>query len=663
MEQNNQGMTMDEKKHGSAQLHRRIQQLMMESKDPNFIGYLNQLGDALWEGRIDDQTAEQNLNRNLEVYRNRMGQIKNGKAEKKNGLEFIWGAVILGVVGVLFLLAALNLFVSRYIYGIVVGSSMYVVFALVILVARFLISRNNEKLATSIGTIGWLGLFAATYVNCWALRNFSSRAGCAITLALLVISFCVAVFEKSERLCLIGECGVTGYALMVLFANESGITLFYAAVILVLLVQTANFFRPVYEEKEWMQGVRLLLSGIVMGWMVIDAVRVGLDERLVGLLLVLSVMILNQIFRKQKAEVGSITTFCIAYCIITIAWAVIGLRRLEEVSYLGIILFALVTLFYTVKSQSRRADRWIPYWFFNASVILTLLIHSSYESRRVCVLWLAVIFVMAKFLGRFRELRISNLVLSVLPLFLMLWYPMEADRLEGLLVVGGMAALYLLSLLLLRDWAVWHEAIISLACMIFVYRAFPHNMLLLIIPDMLVVFFFLFHFYNKRKAENGRLYSILNLIALAFCYLGLAPEKRLWIHLILLIGGTLVLLVCLDERYDLRVKNKGLLLGIYFTYMFLVLPLGVNVVRSILWILTAAFCVAAGFVFEKKATRIYGLVLANFAALKIAFWDHNGLGTTERMLAFLVAGCLIILISGIYFVLEQKWAKREEEQK
>lgn len=650
---------MNGTQHGSAQLHERIQQLIRESRDPDFTRYLNQLGAALWYGKIDDASAEQNLNHSLELYQNKMGLVKRDKTDRKNGLEFIWGAVIPGVIGVLFLLAAFHLFVSHYIYGIVVGCSMYAVFALVILAAKFFISRKNKGIATSLGTTAWLGMFAATCVNCWALESFSDRIGCAVTLALFVISFLVALKEKSELLCLVGECGVAGYALMALFHNRSDLTLFYATAILVLLVQAVHFFRPVYEEKDWMQGVRLLLVGIVTGCMVMDAVRVGVDGRLISLLLFLSVMLLNQIFRKQKADAGSITTFCISYFIITIAWAGIGLRRSGAFSYLGILLLALVTLFYTVKSQSRRADRWIPYWFFSAALILTLLIHNNYENRLVCVFGLAVIFAMAKLLGRFRDLRISNLVLSVLPLFLMLWYPMKADRLEGLLVVGGMAALYLLSLIPLHDWAVWHEAIISLACMIFVYRAFPHNMLLLIIPDVLVVFFFLFHFYNKRRGEDGRMYSFLNLVTLAVCYLGLIPEDRLWIHLILMVGGALVIIVCLDERYGLKVNNKGLFLGVYFTYMFFMLPMIESVVGSILWILTAAFCVTVGFVSEKKETRIYGLVLAYIATLKIAFWDYRGLGTTERMLTFLVAGCLIILISGIYFGLEQKLARRE----
>ena len=52
--------------HGDNAIHARIQRLISESRDPEFTRCLNQLGSALWEGRISDQFASEEIDKNLD---------------------------------------------------------------------------------------------------------------------------------------------------------------------------------------------------------------------------------------------------------------------------------------------------------------------------------------------------------------------------------------------------------------------------------------------------------------------------------------------------------------------------------------------------------------------------------------------------------------------
>ena len=96
--------------------------------------------------------------------------------------------------------------------------------------------------------------------------------------------------------------------------------------------------------------------------------------------------------------------------------------------------------------------------------------------------------------------------------------------------------------------------------------------------------------------------------------------------------------------------------------MFLILRPGHRIINSVLLAAAAMFCVGAGFAARQKAARIYGLVLAIISALKMVLIDFYGTEVIFRMLAFLIVGILILIISYIYVRLEKQMIQKDDKE-
>ncbi|MBE7043809.1 MAG: DUF2339 domain-containing protein, partial [Ruminococcaceae bacterium] len=156
--------------HGNPALHQRIQQLIRESEEPEFTLFLNQLGNALWNGQINDTTAEEDLNKNHAIYQTKRQQqsvvrdIEKPVETPKKSVEFAVGAGILGVTGAIFLLAAFWLFAMNFMSNLAKGLSFYGILLLVILVSELWVRKKQEKFSVGMTGVGLSGLFLNTLV-------------------------------------------------------------------------------------------------------------------------------------------------------------------------------------------------------------------------------------------------------------------------------------------------------------------------------------------------------------------------------------------------------------------------------------------------------------------------------------------------------------------
>lgn len=97
--------------------------------------------------------------------------------------------------------------------------------------------------------------------------------------------------------------------------------------------------------------------------------------------------------------------------------------------------------------------------------------------------------------------------------------------------------------------------------------------------------------------------------------------------------------------------------GLKFTILFWVIMSRLSTVSyiiSIIGIILAVIFVTAGFKYQFKSLRLYGLCLSMLCVVKLIFFDIVFDNAFFRAGSFLVAGLLLFLISFIYFRLEKK---------
>lgn len=113
-------------------------------------------------------------------------------------------------------------------------------------------------------------------------------------------------------------------------------------------------------------------------------------------------------------------------------------------------------------------------------------------------------------------------------------------------------------------------------------------------------------------------------------------------------------------------KGVSLYNGLKFTWTLGVILWrfsAVSYLISLAGIVLAIAFIVAGFRFNYKGLRLYGLVLTMVCVVKLLFWDIVFDNAFYRPISFLVAGILLFLISYIYFRLEKNTSVLQDKSK
>lgn len=625
------------KKHyGDPLLHQRIQQLIRESGEPEFTRFLNQLGNALWNGKISDSKAAAVLEKNYAIYQGRMQQgtpltanvpesapvssdristvssIEKPKLEPScnNRAEFTVGAGVLGVIGVAFLLIAFAIFAMNFMSGTVKEIFFYGISLTLATVAFWFRCKRDS------GVLWLIALF-----------------GSVISLFLII--------------------PYRGFVELVV----SGI--------LTLAIQTAAAFLPSGKKQRAAWIFQMILVGLSILLFKGCGIALGIGREWVVVSFVLMLILLNLLFLRAEVYEGSVVAFCITYAIAICSMPVFFPEGWKLYVLLMLPMAAVTTVFTLLHKHS--TCRWIPYWFFHGLAWCCLVTAQRKAlggwglygwGGFICVL---LLFVIAHFLSGFKELRYSECVITLFAFFYEAGMTAQKCGTKGnqvsMLLI--LTAAFLLLSLRIRRWHAFYEVMITLSAVVCAIKLCPGRITLPVIAGIFSLGIFLFGIIKTQQRQSLKVYTVFNLCCLAICYLWLAFGAPIYIYGIMLLFGVTVMVFFFDEKYGLSGKNKYLWLGIYLTYMFLILNTGNTIINSVLLAGTAILCVCMGFGARQSVTRIYGLILAILVALKIVMIDFLGAGTMQRMLVFLIVGVMILVISYIYTRLEKKLSQEE----
>lgn len=678
--------------HGSEEVHKQIRELIARSEDPEFTRFLNQLGNALWAGQIDDETAVRELTKNLEIYRIRMQQshmaggtqvipekrpeemqslppgtireierpVIQRADQERRAVEFVIGAGVLGILGAIFLLTAFMIFAVNFLSGLGKGISLYGIPAVVLIISELWVRKRQEKFALGMTAAAFCGFFLATFVNFVYLSVFNSVV--TVIVALLVAG--TAFYLDYRR-----ETGV--YRLVALagsvccFLPVIGYRNFQSLLIvggIAVLLQAGAAFLPVSGKRD----IILIFQMIVLccGMLAFAGRAAGKEIApvWVSMLIVLMLAILNLLFIKTEMRGVGVAVYSLGYFCGICAFYIKGMAQ-WQVCVVLLLPLAMLTVI-SVLLGHHQVWRWVPWWLFLLAGYTICCIKAEWQMDS----WLTFSYVLAAFLlvkglSRVWELRFSECVVTALTLFYLVGIQAGKDggaKQTWELVV--LTVVFLLSVFFLRYCQAFHKIAITLAVVAFVAKLCPDAIALPVITGILVAGIFLFGLINKWNGQGMRAYNIWNLCTLVICYAALLFEDQVLIFIIMLSFGATVILLCFDEKFALTDKNKFLWLGIFLTYMFFVLRVPHPVITSVLFLATAILCVGMGFAYRQKAARIYGLALAIYAALKVVLLDFSGVDAFVRMIVFLIEGILVLAISYIYIRLE-KQIKAETSQR
>ena len=663
------------------QIEEQVHFLLTQSKDPAFTEYLQKLSQRVIQQKYQADLLQDELERSYQMYQTRQERVQaqeqmqmpeeepaepagytqaviwNAAAPvlpKKRNTEFEVGAVLLSIVGGAFILTAFVMLGMNYMNGFVRGMSLYAISAVLLAVSEIFIYRRWQSLGSALSAVGIGGLYLSTVVNYLALHNFP---GWVAMLAIGLILLFVVLLSRKRNSALYRILGlIAGYLCFIPVNKGIQDVEFLAVVGMIFAVNVIAALLPTQKYRGAVNILHMVANVVFAQVFLWRAEWCGITSinRMVFLLTSLAVMQLLFLLqvRKQKENTEGVQA---VYCIGSLLYLSMifsgytAFDRSEKLFFYGIMSAILLICLAAFFGLFRYREKW--YIGTPASVILWLLLLAVLKLlslRKPPVL-----------------VRINDVVLTTL--VCMASIAMKADVQDKRILANSAMLLagVLFSIPFVSYFRTYFELLLTYTVAWYVALSVPS---LLELPMFVGVLFAGVLLFNNVKRWQGKNIIVLNVFVLmgqVACFLLLARPVYLNAYITyfcMLVFGLAVIVIMFQEKYQMNLRCKEMIVSVFLTYMAFIVKTQVPVINSILMMLIALVSVAVGFIERKKSVRIYGLVLSLLLCGKIVLYDFIGAATLQKTVLFFSVGVIALVIAGIYIVLEKKSVSHSKEE-
>lgn len=620
----------------------------------------------------------------------------NGNTEyqrkKKSNTEFVVGASILGIIGGLFILAALVMFGMNYMTGFIKGMCLYALCAAVLLISELLVYKRVKKLGSILSSVAVGGLYLSTAVNFLSLNNFGMWQALVIT---IVISALVLLLGRKRNSSIYKVLGIlAGYACFLMIDEGIGTTEFLVISSMILILNLVYAFVQVKGRRAVIDVVHMISTSVFSFCYAIRAGYCHVDAWIIMIYLVCSTILIHFIYimriKNHKAEAEEIIqSGCIpvgnagiitAYAISTVIYSIIinmvlnGMDSLVYVNdYLSAInngriitvltICAVALAAFVVLSAMKAPEKWYIYcyiyfmafmMYFFDMLGISFLSKGERIEMAVCLVILLVISKLLSFRGNM-HVKICDAILTFFTCFFLLL----SEGIVSYILLGGVV----FGIICISKWRTYNEIVLTTALAAYAAVQMPAMLKLPVIAGILFVGMFLFNHFGRFRDQYIIVFNVLALMAQAFCYLLLMNPvyRNAYItYLCMLVFGAATIVLIFQKRYNMDFKLKNLVLAIFLTYMGFIFKSSEPILNSIILMVVALVCVGTGFANKQKFLRIYGLVMALMICGKMVLYDFTDAATLQKIILFFAVGVIALIIAGIYIILEKKSSTSKE---
>lgn len=574
---------------------------------------------------------------------------------KKKDMEFGVGAVVLSIVGALFIIAALVIFGLNFMDNLQQGIFFYVLAGVVIAFSELKLRKHLERFAQAVTGIGVCVLYTATILNYLYLHTMNSVVALMATVAVSVFALLLSRKRESASLRMIGILGC--YISLMPLERFETVTEFVVPCVILLIVNVIYLLLPVGEDDRAVRNVHVsanvLASSYLMGMAWASEIAAGWVFAFLAAML----LIHYAVYYGTKLE-GSLIGFYIVGQILIHALLVFTVW--DEKFY--IVALLALAIIHGVGIYLRREEyiRWTGLHCF----AVCALIACSTMTEKAFLIGMAVLYLLYKVLARIwnDELRIPDFVMSIATALVFL-LNMHSDTNMQYVIL----AVLVLSVVGIKKDKAFHE--ILLMSVLWLFGLFGFEVLVIALP--LSIMFLLLCVALFTKVEMYRTSNVKVLITFAWVYNAISllasvseleDPNRISMTILLLVESILLMLLFSEEsgtKTENIVKGRTHALTIFFTYMVFAYNIELPIAVSILLMMIAIASVGVGFWFKVKGVRIYGLCMSLFVCAKLLVVDFADAQSADRVISFLVVGVIALAISYLYMRIERSLAEKE----
>lgn len=686
-------------------LDRQAREYLMQSTDPIFTQYLQQLLPRIQKQPQYVEQLQAELDKSVEFWHQRQrlnaaraenaatAQIQETRQEqpagrfsaqpaaepvrqepkKKQNAEYLIATVALSVVGGIFILTALVLAGMYFMNGWIKGIFLYVVSAGVVLLAELLLRRKLPKLAQIFSAIGVAALYLSTMINTVSLHNFGMIPSVVIITVITVGTVLLSKKRDSliHRLLGIAACWLCTYPMLADEGFSEPEALLILALILGLSVLCVCV--PVKRFHTSTQLILLASTALLIPWLsacittdpIIDHMPVGIIiVAYSGLYLIAHlVLIMQGRYAAKENQAGHVVKgggllatyifFIIISGIVESTYMYQYWTESQTDGYIGVFVLTGVTFvisLISVIALKNTKEKWLPCYFFS---FVTFWGFYAIKDDWGMVICMTVLLVAGKVLAHLAKSGVAALDAIITTVYCILFLSNGVETPYAYVLLAGM----ILSMFLVCECRTYQEIILTFSLAFF---ALSHLMPIVKLPAFSGILFVSILLFNNVKCMRGKGILVFNVSVLvgqigALIALANPVYRNSYLtYLCMFVFVLAYLVLTLQEQYYKSFRHRELIIVIFLTYMALIVRTNVPVINSVLIMLIALISVTLGFVKKDKPVRIYGLVISLCTCGKIALYDYWGAPVLQKTILFFIVGVIALVIAGIYIVLEKK---------
>ncbi len=598
----------------------------------------------------------------LEVTPQHVKEIQPQKIEKsaqkrKTDMEFGVGAVVLSVVGALFIIAALVTFGLNFMDNLAQGIFFYVLAGVVIAFSEFALRKHLERFAQAVTGMGVCVLYTATILNYLYLHTINSIVAILITVVISIFALLLSRKRESDSLRMIGILGCY-ISLMPLDRFDSQMEFIIPCVILVI-INIIYLLLPLQRNDKVVRNVHAAANMVASTYLLIMAWVSDLSAAWIFAFVTVMVVVQYAIYFGTEL-VGSLKGFYITGQILLhllLAFAV-----MEET-------------FYIVAPLALALVHGVAYWFYRDMKCKwmglygwtgVVLLSCASQELSVFLVGTAIVFVIYKILAwKLGELQVADMLVSIFSALVLI---MNLDRESGGNMQYVLLAAFVISIVFLEYRKVFHESLIMTVLWMFAMFGFESLAVsILLALTLLLMCLVLFTKIGAYRSEKNNILIVFawiyNAIGLLVCFMGLY-EKTAVVLTILLLVESILLMVLFSEGSGTKTENimrgRTFALAIFYSLMVFAFDIELPIIESIILMIIAVASVGVGFLLKIKGVRIYGLCLSLFVCAKLLLVDFANAQSADRVISFLVVGIIALGISYLYMRIERSLAEKEK---
>ncbi len=611
----------------------------------------------------------------------------HGKAQAPKA-EYAVGAIVMSVLGAVFLLTGLVYFAVNFLDTFMQGMLMYLICIGVLAVSELVIRKLIVKLSAVFSAIGISGLFLTTVVNYRALDNISLPV-CAFILGVCAVLVCLfGYYRKSRLYSAIGF--FAAFASSAAIGSDSTPAQYLVITIGTLLISCMWMVFPV--ERQYKLADSFMIVAEILYFMIGAGFRIDHDNdltiKICKFVFVIGSWIVTQIIyynnaRRNHLDENSGTGTSVANRVIMCVAAFIYMIYLcggvlfSDLDDMTVLISGILIYLGCVVPSAIFALRMYGYgnrsWFTFYLVLNITGLFGIFAAQNGFVL--AIVIALHALAGRILTSRmpddyalgITDLLIQIYMAFLLVFTsqffePSEGEfGLEMYFVCAVMVAAFAAGIFFSSGYKVIVRIIAAFAITIGLITVFIPEALRATCGMGLILAFTCLINHLKKQDDKERLFNWFAIVMELIFLIMAAADNNSYelqdglIYIIGLLFGLCFTILMLSKDYEMPFSEKYIVIPVYLTVAFIISPLNKAFLLSIILMAVAVASVIFGFALKEKAIRVYGLVLSIAVCAKIAFIDFVTLDDVKsKTVMYIMVGAFALLIGTIYMVLESR---------